>query len=79
MLEEGGRRGGHRHRHESGLPVAGGPVELTDVDGLDVRLDIAEHLCGELGERFAPPQLLRVKVARGELGRGSGQGFHHWP
>jgi 3-hydroxybutyryl-CoA dehydrogenase len=55
-----------------------GPLELTDIVGLDVRLAIAEHLAQELGERFTPPQLLRDKVARGELGRKSGQGFHHW-
>jgi 3-hydroxybutyryl-CoA dehydrogenase len=55
-----------------------GPLELTDIVGLDVRLAIAEHLAEELGDRFTPPQLLRDKVARGELGRKSGQGFHHW-
>lgn len=55
-----------------------GPLKLTDVVGLDVRLAIAEHLAEELGGRFAPPQLLRDKVARGELGRKSGQGFHRW-
>lgn len=52
-----------------------GPLALTDVVGLDVRLGIAEHLHRELGERFAPPQLLREMVARGELGRKSGKGF----
>jgi 3-hydroxybutyryl-CoA dehydrogenase len=55
-----------------------GPLELTDMVGLDVRLAIAEHLARELGERFAPPQLLRDKVERGELGRKSGQGFCTW-
>jgi 3-hydroxybutyryl-CoA dehydrogenase len=50
----------------------------TDLVGLDVRLAIAEHLHRELGERFAPPQLLRDKVARGELGRKTGQGFFSW-
>ncbi|WP_340383996.1 3-hydroxyacyl-CoA dehydrogenase family protein [Streptomyces sp. SS7] len=55
-----------------------GPLRLTDVVGLDVRLAIAEHLHATLGERFAPPRLLREKVARGELGRKSGQGFHRW-
>lgn len=56
-----------------------GPLRLTDVVGLDVRLAIAEHLHTTLGERFAPPRLLREKVARGELGRKSGQGFYRWP
>ncbi|WP_337060531.1 3-hydroxyacyl-CoA dehydrogenase family protein [Kineococcus sp. G2] len=55
-----------------------GPLRLTDLVGLDVRLGIAEHLERTLGPRFAPPQLLRDKVARGELGRKSGQGFYTW-
>ncbi|MEO6089399.1 MAG: 3-hydroxyacyl-CoA dehydrogenase family protein [Umezawaea sp.] len=55
-----------------------GPLKLTDLVGLDVRLAIAEHLAAELGPRFAPPALLRDKVARGELGRKSGQGFFTW-
>lgn len=55
-----------------------GPLRLTDVVGLDVRLAIAEHLHTTLGERFAPPRLLREKVARGELGRKTGQGFYRW-
>ncbi|MEU1273444.1 3-hydroxyacyl-CoA dehydrogenase family protein [Streptomyces sp. NPDC005799] len=55
-----------------------GPLRLTDVVGLDVRLAIAEHLHTTLGQRFAPPRLLREKVARGELGRKTGQGFYSW-
>ena len=55
-----------------------GPLRSTDLVGLDVRLAIAEYLATELGERFAPPQLLRDKVSRGELGRKSGQGFYAW-
>ncbi|GAB3475567.1 3-hydroxyacyl-CoA dehydrogenase family protein [Amycolatopsis cihanbeyliensis] len=55
-----------------------GPLRSTDLVGLDVRLAIAEYLHGTLGERFAPPRLLRDKVARGELGRKSGRGFHDW-
>ncbi|WP_127503677.1 3-hydroxyacyl-CoA dehydrogenase family protein [Actinoplanes solisilvae] len=55
-----------------------GPLRSTDLVGLDVRLAIAEHLHRELGERFAPPRLLRDKVARGELGRKTGQGFFEW-
>jgi 3-hydroxybutyryl-CoA dehydrogenase len=43
-----------------------------------VRLGIAEYLAEHLGDRFAPPQLLRDKVARGELGRKSGKGFYDW-
>jgi len=55
-----------------------GPLRTTDIVGLDVRLGIAEYLAETLGERFAPPQILRDKVARGELGRKSGQGFFDW-
>ncbi|MEO6116058.1 MAG: 3-hydroxyacyl-CoA dehydrogenase family protein [Pseudolysinimonas sp.] len=55
-----------------------GPLRLTDMVGLDVRLGIADYLHAQLGERFAPPQLLRDKVAAGELGRKSGQGFFSW-
>jgi 3-hydroxybutyryl-CoA dehydrogenase len=56
-----------------------GPLRLTDLVGLDVRLGIAEHLAATLGERFEPPQLLRDMVAAGKLGKKSGQGFYHWP
>ncbi len=55
-----------------------GPLRTTDIVGLDVRLGIAEYLASTLGERFAPPQILRDKVARGELGRKSGMGFFDW-
>jgi 3-hydroxybutyryl-CoA dehydrogenase len=53
-----------------------GPLRSTDLVGLDVRLAIAEYLHRTLGERFAPPQLLRDKVAAGELDRKTGRGFH---
>ena len=59
-----------------GFPM--GPLRLTDLVGLDVRLSIAEYLAHELGERFQPPQLLRDKVGRGELGKKSGRGFYEW-
>jgi 3-hydroxybutyryl-CoA dehydrogenase len=59
-----------------GFPM--GPLKLTDLVGLDVRLAIAEHLAREIGPRFAPPQILRDKVARGELGKKSGKGFYDW-
>lgn len=55
-----------------------GPLALTDVVGLDVRLGIAEYLESQLGERFTPPQLMRDMVARGELGRKSGKGFYDY-
>ncbi len=55
-----------------------GPLRLTDLVGLDVRLAIAEHLASTLGPRFEPPALLRDKVANGELGKKSGRGFYDW-
>jgi 3-hydroxybutyryl-CoA dehydrogenase len=55
-----------------------GPLRTTDIVGLDVRLGIAEYLAETLGERFAPPQILRDKVALGELGRKTGKGFFDW-
>ena len=79
MLEEGvasaadidqGMVLGYRH------PM--GPLRLTDLVGLDVRLAIAEHLAATLGPRFNPPQLLRDKVAAGELGKKTGRGFYEW-
>jgi 3-hydroxybutyryl-CoA dehydrogenase len=79
MLEEGvataeaidtGMELGYRHQM--------GPLRSTDLVGLDVRLAIAEHLQSKLGDRFAPPQLLRDKVASGDLGRKTGRGFYTW-
>lgn len=55
-----------------------GPLRLSDLVGLDVRLAIAEYLHGKLGERFAPPDVLRDKVAAGHLGRKTGRGFYVW-
>jgi 3-hydroxybutyryl-CoA dehydrogenase len=55
-----------------------GPLRLSDIVGLDVRLDIARHLGQALGERYAPPRILQEMVARGELGQKSGKGFYDW-
>lgn len=56
-----------------------GPLRLTDLVGLDVRLAIAEYLHKELGEeQFEPPALLRKLVAEGKLGKKTGQGFYTW-
>lgn len=55
-----------------------GPLKLTDLVGLDVRLGIAEYLAQTLGDRFEPPALLRRMVAEGKLGRKSGEGFYQW-
>ena len=55
-----------------------GPLALTDIVGLDVRLDIANHLAGALGPRFEPPAVLRKLVAQGHTGRKSGRGFYSY-
>lgn len=55
-----------------------GPLMLGDLVGLDVRLNIAEHLASVYGERFAPPDLLRTMVAEGRLGKKTGRGFYDW-
>ena len=56
-----------------------GPLRLTDLVGLDVRLSIAEYLHGKLGsESFRPPEILRRMVSEGKLGKKSGEGFYTW-
>lgn len=61
---------GYRH--------AMGPLRTGDLVGWDVRLAIAEHLCEEYGDRYAPPELLRAMVAEGRLGKKTGRGFYDW-
>jgi len=56
-----------------------GPLKLTDLVGLDVRLNIAEYLHRELGsEAFRPPEVLRRLVNEGKLGKKTGEGFYSW-
>jgi len=55
-----------------------GPLRLTDLVGLDVRLEIARYLHRELGDRFQPPDLLEQMVEEGKLGKKSGRGFYVW-
>ncbi|MEP6862034.1 MAG: 3-hydroxyacyl-CoA dehydrogenase family protein [Deltaproteobacteria bacterium] len=55
-----------------------GPLELTDLVGLDVRLGIAEYLERALGPSFEPPAILIEKVAAGMLGKKTGAGFYKW-
>jgi 3-hydroxybutyryl-CoA dehydrogenase len=80
MLEEGVASAGDIDAAMTlgyGFPM--GPLRLTDLVGIDVRLGIARYLEKELGPRFAPPQLMIDMVQRGELGRKSGRGFYDWP
>ena len=55
-----------------------GPLELTDLVGLDVRLAIADHLAREVGPQFAAPPILRTLVRAGKLGKKTGEGFYRW-
>ncbi len=55
-----------------------GPLKLTDLVGLDVRLAILEHLQREVGEQFRPPTILRQMVRAGRLGKKTGEGFYRW-
>ncbi len=59
-----------------GFPM--GPLRLTDLVGVDVRLGVARYLATELGPRFTPPQLMIDMVERGDLGRKTGRGFYDW-
>jgi 3-hydroxybutyryl-CoA dehydrogenase len=62
---------GYRH------PV--GPLKLSDMVGLDVRMAIGEYLAKELNNSaFEPPDLMRQMVADGRLGKKSGRGFYEW-
>jgi 3-hydroxybutyryl-CoA dehydrogenase len=56
-----------------------GPLRLTDLVGLDVRLRIAEYLHQELGgSHYEPPAILRRLVSEGKLGKKAGEGFYRW-
>ncbi|HEY8075224.1 MAG TPA: 3-hydroxyacyl-CoA dehydrogenase family protein [Labilithrix sp.] len=55
-----------------------GPLKLTDLVGLDVRLAILDHLTREIGDQFRAPPILRQMVRAGKLGKKSGEGFYRW-
>ncbi len=56
-----------------------GPLKLTDLVGLDVRLAIARYLHAELAsEAFRPPAILERMVEEGRLGKKVGRGFYEW-
>jgi 3-hydroxybutyryl-CoA dehydrogenase len=56
-----------------------GPLKLTDLVGLDVRLAIAQYLHKTLGQpQYEPPKILKEKVKKGELGKKTGKGFYTW-
>lgn len=80
MLEEGVASAEDIDRAmELGYRHPMGPLRLTDLVGLDVRLDIARYLYRTLdSSRFEPPALLERMVSEGRLGRKSGRGFYDW-
>ena len=56
-----------------------GPLELSDMIGLDTMMLVAETLFAEYGDDFyLPPPLLRRMVAAGHLGRKTGRGFYDY-
>ncbi len=56
-----------------------GPLELSDMIGLDTMMLVAETLFAEYGDDFyQPPPLLRRMVAAGHLGRKTGRGFYDY-
>jgi 3-hydroxybutyryl-CoA dehydrogenase len=63
---------------ELGFDHGRGPLEQADSAGLDNRLAALERLHAELGERFAPPGILRDLVAAGDTGGPRGEGFYVW-
>jgi 3-hydroxybutyryl-CoA dehydrogenase len=80
MVEEGVASPGDIDRAmELGYNHPMGPLRLSDLVGIDVRLGIAEYLHAELGgEQYRPPEIMRRMVAEGKLGKKSGQGFYDW-
>lgn len=79
MLETGVASAGDIDRAmELGYRHPMGPLKLTDLVGLDVRLAILEHLQREIGEQFRPPTILRKLVRAGHLGKKTGRGFYVW-
>ena len=55
-----------------------GPLEQSDLVGLDLALDIAEVLYQHLDRTPGPHPLLRDKVKAGKLGMKTGEGFRKW-
>src|SRR3989454_876133 len=55
-----------------------GPMEQSDLVGLDLTLDISEVLVADLDRSAGPHPFLREKVAAGKLGMKTGEGFRRW-
>ena len=62
---------GYRH------PI--GPLKLTDLVGLDVRMHIGTYLSKALNnDAFSPPELMKKMVEEGKLGKKTGIGFYDY-
>ncbi len=61
-----------------GLNYPMGPLEMADMVGLDTRLQVLEHLCRTLGERFRPTPIHLKHVSAGRLGRKTGKGIYEY-
>jgi 3-hydroxybutyryl-CoA dehydrogenase len=55
-----------------------GPMEQSDLVGLNLTLDIAEVLIEHLDRSAGPHPFLREKVRAGKLGMRTGEGFRRW-
>jgi len=56
-----------------------GPLELTDLVGIDILVTNSDNLCRELGDlKYRPHALLRKMVRADHLGRKSGVGFYDY-
>jgi 3-hydroxyacyl-CoA dehydrogenase/enoyl-CoA hydratase/3-hydroxybutyryl-CoA epimerase len=77
MLDEGIKKETiDKAAEDFGMPM--GPIELADQVGLDICLHVAEMLKSSNPDLPNPPQWLKDKVAKGELGKKTGKGLYDW-
>lgn len=77
MLDEGIKKETiDKAAEDFGMPM--GPIELADQVGLDICLHVAEMLKVSNPDLPDPPQWLKDKVAKGELGKKTGKGLYDW-
>ena len=62
----------------AGAGLKQGPFHWADSRGLDLVLQELHTLAADLGGRFAPPASLVERVAKGQLGAKTGQGYLTW-
>lgn len=55
-----------------------GPLELIDLAGADILLNVLEMMQHELGDKYRPAPLLRKMVRAGHLGKKTGKGFYEY-